>query len=110
MDTNISMCLKLVRVGHLDRLLTAVHQQTRVELCNYQINQLDSDSEQFIMRIVISDLTRINGYDPSCQNNVFEDVITEISYDFFNKHFKQTFLVEKYVGLQYYGEFHGKVN
>lgn len=54
------------------RLLTSVHRQTRVELCNHFINQFDRDPENFISRIVTGDETWLYGYDPATKQMSME--------------------------------------
>ena len=54
------------------RLLTVVHRQTRVELCNHFINRFDHNPEDFISRIVTGDETWLYGYDPATKQMSME--------------------------------------
>ena len=51
------------------QLLTTVHRQARIELCNHFINMFDRDPEQLISRIVTGDETWLYGYDPATKQN-----------------------------------------
>ena len=52
------------------QLLTMVHRQARIELCNHFINMINRDPEQFISRIVTGDEMWLYGYDPVTKANV----------------------------------------
>ena len=54
------------------QLLTMVHRQARIELCNHFINMFDRDPEQFISRIVTEDDTLLYGYDPATKQMSIE--------------------------------------
>ena len=54
------------------QLLTTVHRQARIELCNHFINMFDRDPEQFISRIVTGDETWLYGYDPATKQMSME--------------------------------------
>ena len=56
----------------IPQLLTTVHRQARIELCNHFINMFDCDPEQFISRIVTRDETWLYSYDPATKQMSME--------------------------------------
>ena len=66
------MNMSKVSARWVPQLLTTVHRQARIELCNHFISMFDRDPEQFISRMVTGDETWLYGYDPATKQMSME--------------------------------------